>query len=526
MHGQYYVCESVMSTSLAESETDTKALLKHHHHEGQRRKGWKSYFRLKSKSFADVALAETEESSTSAKAHDAKSPRWPLLFCWRMSKDTPSADSSISSFPTIRAPSFSPPLPSVEYESVDTSISYSTITTAISKAACPVQSKETALPLSQDEKCWGHHVQLLEDWGPAVPRASVEHAQQKQAHAPDRTVANIPAFAFSSPSSSDTSGWESPLEAMEVDLDSSLHFLVESSADAIDPEISPIELSQSKNVLTSTALNTGANSIATQRLQPLPPFNAATRLDTPLTRSKVLHTHSRNHSEPVLSVAAMTQMNFAYRPSTRTRPLPTGRIPRASMQSPLIYEAADRETESSVPPGAAFNILDKDDSVPSLGSEPITDWCAPPTFWYNGHQSQSSQAEQIAKESTLNPRVEFGFKYDPNLTEKSAYLEQIDHRSLSVSIPHDKKRTNNVDNCGSGTAMANPKKSVSRSASNGMSFTARSSSVGGLVSLDSQETSNWDPDDIATAAATPVASNRYAQHLGFLQTLVQDATSG
>ncbi|KAI2514221.1 hypothetical protein MHU86_114 [Fragilaria crotonensis] len=410
-------------------------------------------------------------------------------------------------------------LPSVEYESTETSVSYSTVTSAISKATFPSQSKDTAIPFSPDEKCWGHHVQLLEDWGPAVPRSSLEYSQPEKTNAPDRTEASIPAFAFSSPSSSDTSGWGSPLEAMDEDLDSSMLFLVVPSVDVVDP---PVETSQSKNALTSKAPNAGAHSIATQGLQPLLPFNAATRLDTPLTRAKVLHPHSRNHSEPVLSVAALTQKNFDYRPSMRTRPLPTGRIP---FQQPLIGEAVDQDSfESAIPAGATVSIPVKDDTFPPLRSGPISDWSAPASLWYNGHQSQDLQAEQTANEATLSHRVEFGTsKRDPNLPDHSVYLEQIDPKSKSATIPREKIRTSNDENSGSGAALANPQKSFSRLASSGMSSAVRRGSVDGLVSLDSQATSRWDPDGIATSAATPVASNRYAQHLGFLQTLVQEA---
>lgn len=509
MHGQYYVCDSVMSTSLADSETDSKALLQHYHHHGRRRKGWKPYFRLKSKSFADVVLAETEESSTSAQAREATSlRRWPLFFCWRVQKDVPSVDSSLSSYPTIRATSFSPPLPLVEYESTEATVSHCSISTAISKATIPSQSKDTALLFSSDEKCWGHHVQLEEDWGPAVPRTIADFSPEKLPHALDRLLPSEPALAFSSPSSSDTSGLESPSDATEEELDSSVLFHNGPSSDISDLEILPTESSQAKN--------SGKHLIATNGLQPLFPFNASTRIDTPLIRAKVLNTHSRHQSESAISVAALKK--FDYRPPAKSYQLPSRQVPRETVDPVLTRKAVDNRAHNyDVPLGATATNPVKETCFPSLLPGHASGWS-------NRQQYQESHVEQDAEEATLNHRFDRAPGHcDANPPDHKVYLEKSDSRSLRALTPRDKIRTSLVEKSGRDVPMARPEKSFSRFVSTGVSSTASRGSVDGLVSLDSQAVSHWDPDNIATTAATPVASNRYAQHLGFLQTLVKEA---
>jgi hypothetical protein len=511
--------------TVANAETDSKTLLPHHHHT-RHRQGWHPFLPFKSKKFPDVVINDTQESSFSAEDQNATPrSRWRVLFCWKkpMIKYVPSMDSSLSSFPVIQGKRF-PPLPSVEYGT-----SLKSESTSPSKTPFPAQSKDKVLQFSPDEKSRGHQLQHLHDWSPATspkrysglaqPREDVSHLLQPSPGAIQPFLPKGKDREFPSQSSRDAPGRKSPPEGRDWEFAVRKSSLRPSS----QPRAYYPEFTQTPK--------TGDHHVPALQVLPFwSPIKVSTAQGAPPKCIKVVSAIERQQPQPVLNVSPVDQKGKNYwSPELdrdwspeRPRPLSPERSPRDPPESPAkrpLLEDWSPNMDWATSAQTALTTLSKTN----------TDWMTPSNPWFDDipsqDPSQDSWAPQVIRKACSNCHVEIDPReLDPNQHDHTKGIEEIDpYRGLSI-VPSRKIRAKPAKKTitGGRTERAGRLFSACTRPVVSPEDISLEGSLEGLVSLDSLVASYWGPEKRGTGPATPLTSNRYAEHLDFLQTRVTD----
>lgn len=516
IRGQYYFGDSEMESSLADAETDTKALLPHPQENTRRPKFWKSFLGIKDK-MLDVGLANTEESSISEYEYIAnpRRQRSRLLF-WRRThmllKEVPSMDSSLSSLSNFHSKA----LPLLEHHNMAFNVSHKSVLS--SKAKVSYNHKGSIAQFSPRLR------RGAQDSATSLTRLTRRREELWLLLAPSSgslqpASPNRPPMALSSCSPPDLTRWKwQPLEVKKPEVESSTPLLGLNSSVVAKSALSQRRIDNLKAESILMTFPTWDN-YKVQDLQAHPmlaSYENSKQVNGSPKRANHVAPLSRQRS--LSSVAADAIANGestsdAWSPERPYQPLleESPSHPR----SPLVALLP----ENWSPNWAAF-------SAPVLTAPPTANVkmvrSEPPRYHRKPERNLSIAIPAEARpvpHAACRVDIERG-EMDPNWHNRLVYVEEINPYHVHGALPIQYLSSNSVDGSKGGLLTGRNLFSFPAKPIVSSEATGSADSVEGLVSVDSLATSCSDSHDHSTIAAVRVMSYRYMQHLNFLHTIV------
>jgi hypothetical protein len=519
IRGQYYFGESEMTSSLADAETDTEALLPHPKENTRRPKFWKSFFGIKDK-FLDVALAKTEESSFSEDEYilNPRRRRRRLLF-WRRThmllKEVPSMDSSLSSFSNFHSKGYLP-TPSLEYHNVALTVSQKSVSSINSK----VYYRKGSIPQFSPRLGRG-------DQGSATQIAKLSRRREELwlllapvPRALQSASPNGPATALVSGSPPDVTRWKwQPLDLKKPEVGPSKPLLGVDTLVSADP-FSSLRIDHLKSHTNMTNLPSSDSKV--QALQVYPkwsPFEVADQAYSSPKRANSASPLSRQSSQPVLDETTASGDNTSdnWSPHQSLLKCP----PSHALVSPLMPLLPENWSPNWAALGAPVLSSPAMPNVAMARSEPQRYHRTPVKRLSNAVPSPVLQAPQIDVTACAPCRVDIDrSEMDPNCQNQYGCVEEISPYTFYGALPIQDTSSNSVNGSERGILTERLAKLFSFPAKHISSSVVSADSVEGRVSLDSLSASCSDSHDHASIAVARVTSYRYLQHLNFLHAIV------